>query len=452
MIRVVVIGAGPAGITAAREAAVLGAGVTLIEADRLGGRANWHSLIPSKVLLAAAERVLVSQRYAELGLKGTPPVAELDALHARIREIAQCWSQRQREALERVRVHLRSGVACFEDAHHLRLEAPGHAPEVLDFDAVIIAAGSEPAFLPGLCPDGQRILAPRMMSSFNEWPERVVIVGGGVSGAEYSSYFTSLGIQVSWITDMNTFLPRSDDDVSDVLVRQMTARGVELLTNSPVEVIEAGVDGVRVVLRSGRKVAGSHAFIAIGRAPDTSRLHLEAAGVALSRVGVCVDGYGRTSQANIYAVGDVCGPPFTVNRGQAQAVIAARHLLGRPVQPVRDNILAEAIYSDPQVAQVGLTETAAWAAGQAVRTLRRTYSQVLKPVIAGETTGFFKMLIEPTSRRILGGAAVGEQAVDVINLISLAVMQGLSLDRLTGWFPAYPSMAELISEMIVGEG
>jgi dihydrolipoamide dehydrogenase len=291
-----------------------------------------------------------------------------------------------------------------------------------------------------------------MMSSFGEWPERIIMVGGGVTGAEYSSYFNCLGIPVSWITDMNTFLPRSDDDVSDMLVRQMTARGVELLTKSPVEAIESGEEEVRVVLRSGRIISGSHAFIAIGRRPDITRLNLEAAGITTSRMGVSVDGFGRTSKVNIYAVGDVCGPPFTVNRGQAQAVIAVRHLLGRPVQPVRDEILVEAIYSEPQVAQVGLTETAAWAAGQAVRTMRKTYSQVLKPVIAGEKEGFFKLLIEPNSRRILGGAAVGTQAVDLINMISLAVMQGLSLDLLTGWFPAYPSLAELISEMISGEG
>lgn len=450
MVRVIVIGAGPAGITAAREAAILGAGVTLIEADHLGGRAAWHSLIPSKVLIEAAERVHRSQKYAILGLKGQPPVAELEALHERIQKTAVNWSERQREMLERVRVHVRRGVAQFVDARHLLISTPNQPAEVIDFDAVVIAAGSEPTFVPGFVPDGQRILDPRMMRNICEWPERIVMVGGGVTGAEYSAFFNNLGIPVSWITDLNTILPRSDDDVSDMLVKQMTARGVELLTKAPVDGIEARETGVRVILRSGRVITGSHAFIAIGRQPDITRLNLEAAGVAVNRMGIEVDGYGRTSQPDIYAVGNVCGPPFTVNRGQAQAVVAVRHALKRPVQPVREDILVEAIYSEPQVAQVGLTEGAAWAAGQAVRTVRRTYAQVLKPVIAEETEGFIKLLIEPNNRRILGGAAVGSHAVELINLVSLAVMQGLSLDLLTGWFPAYPSLAELVSEMAAG--
>lgn len=448
MAQIVIIGGGPAGVTAALESAHLGAEVILIEAAHLGGRATWHSLVPSKVFLSAAEALTAAHPW----LENPSSRPDLGTLRARVRAQAETQSQRQRRALSQAGVRLIEAVARFEDPRTLRLEfSTGHS-EHLNVDRVILATGSEPIFLPGLKPDGQRLLAPRAMANLSDWPEHLIMIGGGVTGSEYVSFFSQMGVPTTWVTDLPTFLPRAEPEIAAGLVAAMEARGVNLYPNAPVARAENTGSGVRVTLQDGRTLEGSHAFIAIGRRADTDRLNLDAAGVNVTRQGVVVDNYGRTSQPHIYAIGDVAGPPFTVNRAQAQARLAVRHALGLPTPPLETIVPVEAVYSDPQVAQVGLSEAEARHLGRTIQVLRADWDQALKAHLIGHMQGVLKLVVDAENGRLLGAAALGNHAVEVINALSLALQAGATLAHLAQWAPAYPTLGDLVRAAVDGYG
>jgi pyruvate/2-oxoglutarate dehydrogenase complex dihydrolipoamide dehydrogenase (E3) component len=447
--RIVVVGGGPTGIAAAKEAAVLGAQVTLIEANQLGGRSNWHSLMPSKVFLHAAGKLAEPKTLLQnKPFQENTPLA-LPVLRERITSLSETWSHQQESELKRNGVKLIQGEASLLSPNRLRIthSLPDGSSEELPsqvFDYAILACGSEPVFFNTIKPDGERILTPRMMPNLSEWPEQLIMIGGGVTGSEYAWFFTQAGVSVTWITDLPSFLPRCDDDISQALTACLSSTGVELHRNSPVESIETTGDGVVVTIKNGDRLEGSHAFIAIGRKADTNRLKLDPLGIYYTRQGVTIDGYGRTNVKNIYAVGDLAGPPYTVNRGIAQAVIAARHLVGHSTAMLKENTIPEAVYTQPQIAQVGLTEKIARASWQQVLVHRAEYKSALKQNLVDQTEGFVKILSDPKNDQILGGAAVGDHAADLVNLISLAILGEMSVANLQNWFPAYPTLGEVI--------
>jgi len=451
--RLVVVGGGPSGIAAALEAAALGAQVTLVEANQLGGRSNWHSLIPSKVLLHAAEMLDKTDRLHQLGLANQIHQMELPLLRERIAALADSWSRAQEVELKRRGVKVLQGEASLIAPNRLRItraHTDGHIEEMPSqvFDFAILASGSEPIFFNSIKPDGNRILAPRAMANLSEWPRSLIMIGGGITGSEYAWFFNRAGVDVTWITDLPNFLPRCDDDVSQALISSLSLRGVKMLRGTSVESVDGSEDSVRVTLKDGRSLDGSHAFIAIGRKADTSRLKLDPLGIYYTRQGVTVDSYNRTNLRHIYAVGDLAGPPYTVTRGIAQATTASRHLMGQAVPQLRENTLPEAIYTQPQIAQVGLTEKGARISWQNVEVFRSEYKSALKPHLMDETDGFLKILVDPDNHQILGGAAVGDHAVDLINLISLSILGEMTVSTLQSWFPAYPTLGELVSNAV----
>jgi pyruvate/2-oxoglutarate dehydrogenase complex dihydrolipoamide dehydrogenase (E3) component len=443
MTNLAVIGGGPAGIAAALEGAALGADVTLVTAEPIGGRANWHSLVPSKVLLTAADHLGESQHLSAYGLRGTAPEPELPALRDLIAVQAREWSQHHEELLAGRGVRILPGSATFEDAQRLRVEHEGHDPVNVPFDSAIITTGSEPIFSPQIRPDGQRILAPRLAGKLSQWPEHVIVIGGGVTGAEFTYFFNRMGCRVTWLTDLPRLLPRADDDAAEALERVMLERGVDVLKSCPVEAVGADGQGVKVKLKQGSEFSGSHAFIALGRRPDVAGLALDAAGLDWSAQGIPVNEFCRTSQPHLYAAGDVTGPPYIANRGLAQARVAVRHAMGSPTQPFAPESVLEAVYTQPQLAQVGLTESQAAAVEQQVRVYRADYREALKPRLTADRDGFVKLVAEADSGRIRGAAAFGSSAAEMLSAVSVAIAAGMTVDSLASLFPAYPTLAEL---------
>jgi dihydrolipoamide dehydrogenase len=450
MTRICVIGGGPAGIGAALEAAMLGAEASLISTEDVGGRATWHSLVPSKVCLTAADHLAEAAHFGDLGLQGAPPTVDLGRLMERIAAQAADWSRRQARLLEDRGVRLLAGTARFRTADTIGLSRTDEPDRVVAFDKAIIATGSIPIFLPTIKPDVPRILAPRAIGKLDAWPSTMIVIGGGVTGAEFASFFAAVGARVVWITDQDQMLPRSDRDLSAALERSFAARGVGILKNAPVAAVRREDDGVAVQLRDGSVLNGSHAFIAIGRRPDTDALGLEAADVAHGPDGIGVDVYCRTGRPNIYAAGDVTGPPFVANRGLAQARVAARHACGIAVAPFREYAVIEATYTSPQVAQVGVGETQAATTERRVRVFRAAYDQALKPRLGGTAHGFVKILADARDGRIVGGGAFGERAAEVLAPVAVAIAGALAVEDLAAVFPAYPTLAELIGIAVRG--
>ncbi len=441
-INLAILGGGPVGITAALEAAIHGANVTLISAEPPGGRATWHSLLPSKVYLTAADSICRKGKLTARGLSATTAPADLLTLREQIAQQKHSWSEKQTALLKSNDIHLISGKASFTDLHTLNIETEeGHITHA--FDKAIIATGSVPIFFPDLKPDGNRLLAPRFASQFTEWPEKIIVVGGGVTSAEFVYLFNTMGSKVEWVTDLPTFLPRSDEDISEALETSFLERGVILHHSSPARSAIAENNEVIVKLQDGVILNGTHAFIAIGRRGDIANLNLEHIQVQAGRLGILTDDFGQTSQPHIYAAGDAAGPPFVVNRGLAQARIASRHALEVPTLPYASGILVEAIYTFPQVAQVGLTEKAATEAGIPVNVTRMNFASSLKASLEETDKGFIKLVSHPSSAKILGAAAIGDHAADILAPVAVAIKAGLPLSSFSEIFPAYPTLSEL---------
>lgn len=444
--RIVVIGGGPAGVAAALEASMAGGEVTLVHAEPIGGRATWHSLVPSKVYLSAADALDDADRQGALGLEGAAPTPSLAALRARIATEASAWAERQSRQLARAGVRLIAGSARLtgpEGCVVARDSAAGGGEEELAFDRAIVASGSVPVFPPEIRPDGRRIIAPRLVGKLAEWPAHLIVIGGGVTGAEFAYFFARMGRRVSWVTDRPAMLPRMDADLADALTRSMAARGVVILTSAPVVAARADEAGVRVSLEDGRALEGSHAFIAIGRKPDLADLGLAACGIEAGDGPVVLDGFCRSECASVYLIGDAAGAPYVANRALAQARVAARHAAGAGTRPFRPDVVIEATYTAPQLACVGLGEAAAAAEEIDVTVCRMAYADALKPRLIGGREGFVKLIVAADDGRVLGAGAFGHHAAEILTPVALAIAEGLVLDDLADLFPAYPTLSEL---------
>jgi dihydrolipoamide dehydrogenase len=250
--------------------------------------------------------------------------------------------------------------------------------------------------------------------------------------------------QVTWITDQPVLLPQFDADLSAVLEQTLGDRGVAIIKGTAVQAAQVQGEDVRLELADRRPLQGSQALIAMGRRPDLAGLDLEAAGIARTAQGITVDPFGRTSVPHIFAVGDVTGAPFIANRGQAQAWVAARCALDQPTPPFRPETIIEAVYTSPQLAQVGLTEAQACARGQAIKVYRADFSAALKSRLAASPAGFIKLLVTPETGRVVGGAAVGERASEVLSTLAVALAAEMTVEHVASLFPAYPTLAELV--------
>lgn len=431
--RLVIIGGGPAGIAAASAADTNSTDVTLISNAPLGGRAGWHSLLPSKVLLTASDLL----HHAGVD---TPAYAELIT---RIQRIADQYHLSTQADLEARGVQILFGTARFTGPHAVEV-TPNEGPaQSVTFDMAMVASGSGPIFPPGLKPDGQRIWAPRFVKHRHTLPAHIIVVGGGVTGAEFAYAFNSMGAQVTWLVDEFGVLPPFSRDITQSLVDALLARGIELVEGVPVAKLENMGSGVSAMLKDGRSFSADEAFIAIGRRPDLANLNLEAAGFAAGLRELAVDEYARTAVSHIYAAGDVTGAPLVVNKAWAQAWTGARHATGVQTPPLQSSTWVEAVYTYPQVAQVGLTAERAAAAGRPVNVETVKADEALKNLLVGDDAGFITLVSDPETGRVLGGSAVSGHAADLLAPVALAIGLGATVSDLAAVFPAHPTLSEL---------
>lgn len=435
---IVVIGGGPAGIEAALAAATAGAGVTLISDGPVGGRAGWHSLLPSKVWLAAADTAGVVAETGVVGLaQSDAPRPEPEAILARIKVVKEAWNEEQAQALATAGVVVLHGRATLAGPDRVVVDGEGRdEQQSLEADKIIIAVGSVPIFPQGMKPNGRQILAPRFASHLSPLPESVVVVGAGATGCEFVYLFNRLGVEVTWIVDQFGVLPAFVPEAGTLLKETLVARGVRLVEGQMADHIETGEGGATVVLADGTTHAAAVAFVAIGRQPDLDGLDLEAAGLD-APVGVVTDAYGRSDEPAIYVVGDAAGAPMVANGATAQAWVAGRHAAGAPVTPYRPESTVAAIYTEPQVAQVGRLD------GEALVTVQIPFSASLKGRLLPEEEGFLQLAYEEESGHLAGAAAAGPHAADLLAPVAVALQLDATLSDLETLYPAHPTLSEL---------
>jgi pyruvate/2-oxoglutarate dehydrogenase complex dihydrolipoamide dehydrogenase (E3) component len=441
---IVVVGAGPAGIAAAVAASEAGGRVTMVSDEPAGGRANWHSLGPSKVWLAAVEAYEQSVGAIALGLTAEAVPPDTAVVLARIRELAGRWSARQAESLSLAGVEWVDGFASLDGPGRVKVvNRLAGGESLLEPDAVILATGSVPYFPEGLRPDGDRVLAPRFAGSLREIPGDVVVIGGGATGAEFVYLFDSLGSEVTWMLDDRGVLPDFPPEAAALLVEALDRRGVRRV-QGPAARIERGGRGVVVVCGNGRRYAAHSAFLAVGRLPALGGLAPETVGLAPRPDGTLwVDAYGRTEVPNIYAVGDVAGPPMLANYGEAQGRVAGLHAAGVTAPGFRPETVVHAVYTSPQIAKVGDAEGVAGIGHPGrIGRIRAPFHAGLHALLH-PGKGWLELVLEQPEGRIIGAWAVGPGAADSLAPVALAVRLRATAEQMAEVAPAVPTITEL---------
>ncbi len=446
----VIIGGGPAGNTCATHAARFGAEVTLIERDVVGGAAHLWDCIPSKAMIATGGTLQLVNSSASMGL--TPVSASLDfeALTRRIGGIEERLRSSTAGLLERQGVRLIAGSGRLVSARQVAVEPLDGGPtELLDADVVVLSTGSRPR-IPDWAPiDGRRVLTTRDAYPPPELPSHLVVVGSGVTGVEFVHMFSSFGCEVSLIVSRQQVLPAKDPEVAAALEADFLERGVHLYKGARAVGIDVDDAGVAVRCNDGRRVEGSHALLAIGSVPNSESRGRDAAGVAHDGGYVVVDHNCLSSVPGIYAAGDLSGrlPLSSVASMQGRKI--AEHAMGLHAGPHRHldyDKAASAIFTVPEIADVGLAEADAFAEGRKVRVTKVPFSANAKALIDDDPRGFVKIISDPATGVVLGGSIVGRNAAELISVIAVAVTAGLRVADIGESLLVHPALAEALTD------
>ncbi|MCP3975300.1 MAG: FAD-dependent oxidoreductase [bacterium] len=443
--RFLVIGGGPAGHAAATTAAMFGADVTLVEDTIIGGSAHLLDCVPSKAMVASSAR-LANLRAAEgVGIGGAGGGAiDMDHLDAHLARVTSRLAAGFTDMIESQGVNIVRGRGRFVSPHTAEVDTDDGVVE-LEFDEALVSTGSRP-WVPDWAELDDRIITTREAYDLPELPEHLVVVGSGVTGVEMVHIFSSLGSQVTLLVSRHHVLPHRDTEVAMVLEEDFLERGVALLKGSRANSAKRDGDEVVVTTEDGRVVTGSHCLLAVGSVPNTQGLGLEDIGVELSGGFVEIDEMQRSSLPHIYAAGDISGKMPLSSVASVQGRIVGRQVVGRSVEPLDYGKVAQAIFTKPEIASVGLEEVDAAAEGRKVRITKVPLAANPKALIVGDPRGFVKVISDPATREVLGGTIVGRHAAELIATIALAVTAGLRVDQLFDAVLVHPSLSESVSE------
>ena len=450
----VIIGGGPAGNQCATYAARLGAEVTLVERDVIGGAAHLWDCIPSKAMIATGGTQGLINAAPAMGLSATAAQLDLEALTARIAGIEERLRASVSGLLESQGVRIVEGSGRLVGPNRVAvspLHGPddGSADEVLDADVIVLCTGSRPR-IPQWAPvDGHRVLTTRHAYPPPELPRHLVVVGSGVTGVEFVHMFSSFGCEVSLIVSRQQVLPAKDAEVAAALEEDFLARGVHLFKGARAVGIDVDDDGIVVRCDDGRRVEGSHALLAIGSIPNSEHLGLDAAGVQHDGGYVLVDHNCLSNVPGVYAAGDLSGrlPLSSVASMQGRKI--AEHAMGMHVGPHRHidyDKAASAIFTVPEIADVGLAEADAFAEGRKIRVTKVPFSANAKALIDNDPRGFVKIISDPATGVVLGGSIVGRNAAELISVIALAVTAGLRVNDIVESLLVHPALAEALAD------
>ena len=448
-VRFVIIGGGPAGHTAATHAARLGAEVTLVERDIVGGAAHLWDCIPSKAMIATGGAMAEARRAGVMGLAKLEAELDFEALKARITGIEDRLNSSVCSLLESQGVRIIRGAGRLTGPHTVEATDEAGATHALEAEAVLVCTGSRPRVPDWCTPDGERILLTRDAYPPAELPSHLVVVGSGVTGVEFVHMFSSFGCQVTLIVSRQQVLPGRDAEVAAVLEEDFISRGVKLFKGARAVAIER--DGAEVTVRcdDGRVAKGSHALLAIGAVPNSEELGLDAAGVETDGGYVPINQHCQSNVKHIYAAGDLSGKLPLSSVASIQGRKVAEHVMGLHTREHRHldyDKAASAIFTEPEIADVGLAEAEAFAIGRKIRVTKVPMASSAKAHIEGDTRGFVKILSDPATGVVLGGSIVGRNAAELISVLALAVTANLKVHDITESLLVHPALAEALAD------
>ncbi|MEW9526990.1 NAD(P)H-quinone dehydrogenase [Microbispora sp. NPDC049125] len=448
--RIVIIGGGPGGYEAALVAAQLGAQVTVVEQDGPGGACVLTDCVPSKTLIATSVRKQALLDASSLGVHYSGGAdgdvggvtADMPLVNKRVRELAQAQSGDVAARLAAEGVEVIRATGRLVDPQVVRA-----GDRTIRADVVIVATGAHPRVLPGAEPDGERILSWRQLYDLQELPEHLIVVGSGVTGAEFAGAYQSLGSEVTLVSSRDRMMPNEDADAAEVLEEVYRRRGMNVMGRSRAASVKRTDKGVVVTLEDGRTAEGTHCLMTVGMVPNTSGIGLEDNGVRLDRGGfIEVDKVSRTSAPGVYAAGDCTGVLMLASVAAMQGRIAVWHALGEAVQPMRLATVASTIFTDPEIAAVGVSQRQIEAGEIEANVVKLPLATNARAKMQGFNDGFVKLFCRPNTGIVLGGVVVAPRASELILAVSLAVQHRLTVDQFAHTFAVYPSLSGSITE------
>jgi dihydrolipoamide dehydrogenase len=456
MTSIVIMGGGPAGYEAALVAAQYGADVSLVEDQGAGGSCVLLDCVPSKTFIASAGGRTAVREAGELGIdvSADDVVVNVAAVHGRVAGLAAAQSADIKARLLADGVTLIDGTARLADSepglatHTVLVSESGGADRMLTADVVLIATGATPRVVAGCEPDGERILTWRDVYTLTELPEHLIVVGSGVTGAEFASAYTEMGVKVTLVSSRDRVLPGEDADAAAVIEEVFAERGSVLVKRSRAESVRREGDEVVVTVTGGAEVRGSHCLMTVGSVPNTSGIGLEKVGIETDKGGfVGVDRVSRTSVPGIYAAGDCTGVLMLASVAAMQGRIAMWHALGEGVPPLKLNTVSANVFTHPEIATVGATQSDVDAGMTNAVTLMLPLATNPRAKMAGFRKGFVKLIVLRPSGTVIGGEVVAHEASELILPIAVAVQNSLTAKDLAYSFSVYPSMSGSITEL-----
>jgi len=446
----IVLGSGPGGYVAAIRAAQLGLRTAVVEKDpKFGGTCLHRGCIPTKALLHAASTLDQIHSAEHLGIQVAPPKLDLERTHRYKDKVVGKNAKGIEFLFKKNKIEGIHGRGRLVDDHNVEVEGPDGTKTTYRAEHILLATGSVPREIPPAPTDGVRVLNSDHALQLDHIPKSLVVLGGGAVGTEFASIFNSFGSKVTLVEMLPRVLPIEDEEVSNELRRSFRKRKIDVMTDTKLKAVEVRDDGLLLSLeREGLDtgLAADVLLVAVGRAPVSEGLGLEALGIEIERGYIQVNEKMQTAVPHIYAIGDVVNTPWLAHVASSEGILAAEHMAGQEVRPINYDHVPSCTYCQPEVASVGLTEAAAKERGYEVATGKFPFSALAKAAILQHTGGFVKIVRDTKYDEVLGVHIVGPHATDLIAEACVVLQMESTNEELIRTMHAHPTLSEAVME------
>jgi len=453
---VVIIGAGPGGYVAAIRAAQLGGKVVLVEGRELGGTCLNRGCIPTKTLVEAMSVLRTIRKAREFGIECAEPSAQFGRIMNRVQRVVKQLRSGVEYLMKKNGIRVVQGWARLVNEHVVEIEKTDGSTEQLTARNIIIASGSCPSVIPIPGADSRGVLNSDTILELTELPHSLLIVGGGAVGVEFAQVFATFGTRVTIIEMMPRILPLGDPEISEELARVFKRERINIETDAQVTSISDSAEGKVVTYAANsddtphgagkeKTASAEYVLMAVGRAPNLQRLGVEALPLKMERGRILVNDHCQTSIPSIYAIGDAIRGVGLAHWASAEGIVAAENAMGL-ASSMAERPIPSCVYTDPEIASVGLTEAAAVEQGREVKVGKFSLRVLGRSVAAGVREGFVKIIADAEYERILGIHIIGERATDLIGEATLALQLGVTLPELAETIHPHPTFSEAFAE------
>ena len=446
MKKIVVIGAGPGGYVAALKAGILGADVTLIEKERLGGTCLNRGCIPTKSFLMSSKVLAVMKQAEYFGIKCEKAEVDYKAVKNRKDSVVGQLVGGIDFLLKSKNVKLVQGAGKLQADRCVEVLRNDGKSEILQADAVILANGSSPITPPLFQYDGRQVITSDELLELESVPKSIIVVGGGVVGCELAQFYKSMGAQITIVEMAEHILPNEDEDTARILRMAMESAGVEFFEGCGVKAVEKNESSVKAILNDGREISAEKILISIGRKANITDIFSDDVKIQIEKGKITVNNRMQTSESGIYAIGDLTDTPMLAHVAQREAVVAVDNIMGRDTC-VSYKAVPRCIYTNPEIGCVGITEYEAKKKGIEYKKGMFRFSGLGKAIVMGETEGYVKVIADKEDR-IIGASIVGPEATDLLTEFTMAVHLGINVREMGSIIHAHPTLSEALMEAV----